>query len=198
MTGTRRACICAISAARSAAVALAPMSQCAARPRAQTDKQINGRVTLSGVALDAIAPKAISAGLTGTLDASAEFSGSGETLGQAIEALSGTGSYTINGFSAAHFDPGVFTSLDGLTDVVDTPPETLTQAVTESSAPGRSRRRASPAAFTIAGRHAALAEPGDRRRRGADFRWRESGAERPDARCALRDVADRRRSATRA
>lgn len=117
----------------------------------QTDKQINGRVTLSGVALDAIAPKAISAGLTGTLDTSAEFSGSGETLGQAIETLSGTGSYTINGFSAAHFDPGVFTSLDGLTDVVDTPPETLTQAVTDKLSAGPFAAPSLTGTFTIAG-----------------------------------------------
>ena len=74
----------------------------------------------------------------------------GQTLGQAIEAMSGTGSYTINGFSAAHFDPGVFTALDGLTDVVDTPPETLTQTVTDKLTAGPFAAPSLTGTFTVA------------------------------------------------
>src|SRR6185312_6782379 len=43
-------------------------------------KQVNGRLTLTGVALDAVAPAAIGASLDGTVTASAEFNGTGETL----------------------------------------------------------------------------------------------------------------------
>ena len=76
------------------------------------DKQINGRITLSGVALDAVAPKAISAGPPAPLDTAAQFSGRAKRQ-QAIEAMTGTAATPSPASSAAHFDPGVFTSLDG-------------------------------------------------------------------------------------
>ena len=66
--------------------------------------------------MDAVAPRAIGAGLDGKIDAAAEFNGSGETLSQAVTGLTGTGSYTVNGFSVAHFDPGTFATLGALVD----------------------------------------------------------------------------------
>src|SRR4029079_17902717 len=50
-------------------------------------KQVSGRLSLNGVALDAVTLGPIAAGLDGTLSGAAEFNGSGETLGQAIEAM---------------------------------------------------------------------------------------------------------------
>jgi hypothetical protein len=101
-----------------------------------TQKQVTGRLTLSGVGLDTVAPAAVAATLDGTIDASASFSGTGETLSQAIEAMNGTGSYTVTGFSAAHFDPAVFTTASALTNVMETPPEALTQTMTDTLASG--------------------------------------------------------------
>jgi hypothetical protein len=101
-----------------------------------TQKQVTGRLTLGGVGLDTVAPAAVAATLDGAIDASASFSGAGETLSQAIEAMNGTGSYTVTGFSAAHFDPAVFTTASALTNVMETPPEALTQTVTDTLASG--------------------------------------------------------------
>ncbi len=101
-----------------------------------TQKQVSGRLTLSGVALDAVAAPAVAATLQGTIEGVASFNGAGATLGQAIEALNGTGSYTVTGFSAAHFDPGVFATAGALADVVDMPAEALTQTVTDRLASG--------------------------------------------------------------
>lgn len=115
------------------------------------EKQVSGRLALNGVALDTIAPAPIAAGLDGTITAAAEFNGTGETLGQAISAMTGTGSYSVDGFSAARFDPGVFAGLSGLTGVLDMTPEALTADVTDKLAAGPFTAPSLTGSFTIAG-----------------------------------------------
>jgi hypothetical protein len=113
-------------------------------------KQVSGRLTLADVPFDTVAPAPVAAALDGTLSGAAEFNGSGETLGQAIAAMTGSGSYTVTGFSAAHFDPGVFAGLSGLTDVLDTTPEALTAEVTGKLAAGPFTAPSVTGGFTIA------------------------------------------------
>ncbi|MBN9306866.1 MAG: hypothetical protein BGO82_05810 [Devosia sp. 67-54] len=114
------------------------------------DKQVSGRLSLAGVGIDTVAPAAVAGGLDGTLEASAQFDGSGATLDQAIAAMTGTGSYTVSGFSVAHFDPGVFRAAGALTGVVDLAPEALSRTVTEKLEAGPFSAPTLTGSFTIA------------------------------------------------
>jgi hypothetical protein len=115
------------------------------------DKQVSGRLTLGGVAIDAIAPQALGASLDGKIDATAEFNGTGQTLSQAVASLTGTGSYTVNGFSVDHFDPGTFTALGALTGVINIPDETLAKTATDALGAGPFGAATLTGGFTIAG-----------------------------------------------
>ncbi len=117
----------------------------------QSAKQITGRLALSGVALDAVAPAAIGAGLDGKVEASAEFNGSGASLAEAMGAMTGTGSYTISDFSAAHFDPATFKDVGALPGVLDMDPDVLTATVTDKIADAPFTAPSVTGTFTIAG-----------------------------------------------
>lgn len=114
-------------------------------------KQFAGRLTLTDVPLDLVAPGAIAAGLDGKLTASAAFDGTGETMAEAVGAMTGTGSYTISGFSAARFDPQAFNNVGTLTGIVDMEPEALTAAVNAELAKGPFASNMFTGSFTIAG-----------------------------------------------
>jgi len=115
------------------------------------DKQVSGRLTLGGVAMDAVVPEAIGAGLDGKIDARAEFSGTGETLSQAVAGLTGTGSYTVTGFSVAHFDPGTFATLGALTGVINIEDDALTKTATDALSSGPFGAASLTGGFTVAG-----------------------------------------------
>jgi hypothetical protein len=108
-------------------------------------------LAVNGVDLAALTPAAVSAELSGKLDASGEFTGTGETLAEAIAAMTGTGSYTVHDFSAAHFDPAVFSTASGLTGVVDMTVDALGKTVTETLEGGPLTAPAATGSFTIAG-----------------------------------------------
>jgi hypothetical protein len=114
-------------------------------------KQVSGRLALNGVALDAVAPAPVATGLNGTVTATAEFDGTGETLAQVVAGMTGTGSYTINDFSAAHFDPAVFKSAGSLSGVLEMDPAAVTDAVTKALADAPFAAPAVTGSFTIAG-----------------------------------------------
>ena len=114
-------------------------------------KQLNGRMALDGVDLAAIAPKPVAAELAGTLQAGVEFSGAGTSLADAIGALTGSGSYTIAGFGASHFDPTLFAALGGLTNIVDMEPDVLTATVVNKLSAGPFKAASLTGGFTIAG-----------------------------------------------
>lgn len=114
-------------------------------------KQFTGRLALDNVPLDLVAPGAIAAGLDGTLTASAAFDGTGETMAEAVRAMTGTGSYTISEFSAAKFDPQAFNNLGLLVDIVDMTPEELTETVNQQLAGGPFASNMFTGSFTIAG-----------------------------------------------
>lgn len=114
-------------------------------------KQISGRLALNDMPIDIVAPDAIAAGLDGKVTASAAFEATGETMAAAVKAMTGTGSYTISGFSAEKFDPQAFNSLAALTDIVDMTPEALTASVNEQLAKGPFASNMFTGSFTIAG-----------------------------------------------
>ena len=118
---------------------------------ALASKQISGRLGLDGVAVDAVVPGAIGAQLDGTVSAAASFDGSGETVGQAIAGMTGTGNYTVSNLEAAHFDPAVFKGAGALVGVVDMTPEALVQAVTGELAAAPFAAPSVTGSFNIAG-----------------------------------------------
>jgi len=114
-------------------------------------KRLSGRVTLDGVALNRVLPPALGAGLDGVIDASAEFDGTGESLAEAMAAMSGSGSYTIREFSAAAFNPRTFEALSGLAGIIDMTPEALAATVTTELAAAPFDASLVTGSFTIAG-----------------------------------------------
>jgi hypothetical protein len=114
-------------------------------------KQLTGRLAFNEVPIDAVVPEAMAKGLDGTLTASAAFDGTGETLAAAVAAMTGTGSYTIGGFSASQFDPQTFNNLASLTGIVDMTPEALAEAVRQRLAAAPFESNMFTGSFTIAG-----------------------------------------------
>jgi hypothetical protein len=123
---------------------------CCSNP-ALSAKTLSGRLALERMPLDAIAPAALGEGLDGVVDASAAFEGTGETLAAIMGAMTGTGSYTVSGFSAAQFDPSVFNALGSVEDVVDMEPEALGEAGRALLAAGPFEPNMFTGSFTIAG-----------------------------------------------
>ena len=114
-------------------------------------KQISGRIAVDGVSLASFEPSPIAMGITGKLQSTAQFEGTGATLAETIASLSGSGSYTVTGFGAPKFDPTLFTGLDGLTDMVDMEPDVLTATVTNKLTSGNFEASTLTGGFTIAG-----------------------------------------------
>ncbi len=163
---------------------------CCANP-ALPAKQISGRLALNQVPLDLVVPDAIGAGLDGRLDASAQFDGTGESLASAIAAMTGTGSYTLTDFAAAHFDPQTFNGIGGLTEIVDMTPGGPDRRGDRAARGGTVRVQHVHRQLHHRRRHSAQPESCHRRQRRSHFRRRQSVLARTDARWALRDVAHR-------
>jgi hypothetical protein len=114
-------------------------------------KRISGRLALSGVALEAVTPPPIGTSLDGTIDATAQFDGTGESVAEAIGVMTGTGSYTIKSLAAAHFDPAIFKDVGALTGLVDIPAEQVTDTVKVALANAPFTASSATGSFTIAG-----------------------------------------------
>ncbi|MEO6014927.1 MAG: AsmA family protein [Devosia sp.] len=123
---------------------------CCANP-ALPDKQVSGRLALNGVPLDLVVPDAIGAGLDGTLDGAAQFDGTGASLAAAMSAMTGSGSYTISDFSAAHFDPQTFNGVGTITGLVDMAPEEIAKIIAARLDAGPFKSNLFTGGFTIAG-----------------------------------------------
>ncbi|MDB5539780.1 MAG: hypothetical protein JWQ89_1507 [Devosia sp.] len=115
-----------------------------------TDKQVTGRVSLSGVTLDSIAPPAVAAALNGTLDASGRFDGTGGSVASILAAMTGEGTYGVKDLRIERLDAQAAT-LNGVADVLMMQPAQLTTQIEDrlDDAPFLSPQLA--AGFTIAG-----------------------------------------------
>ena len=96
-----------------------------------TDKQVSGRVALTGVEIDTILPAAMASALDGSIDAGARFEGTGDSLLAALGAMTGDGNYTITGLKAEHFNPGTFAEVASLDDVLDMEPDALSALIVD-------------------------------------------------------------------
>ncbi len=93
------------------------------------ERQLSGRMTLDGVALDSVLPEAPAAALGGTVSGGATVNGTGDSYAAALGALAGEGSFSLSGFSAAGFDPDAFARVAGIENVVEVEPAELTDMV---------------------------------------------------------------------
>lgn len=93
------------------------------------DKQLTGRIGLTQVALDDLAPSAIADVVDGTLNASGQFAATGGSIAGIFGALTGEGTYTVDGLRIAHLDPQVIAAIAGLDTILDQQPEQLTALI---------------------------------------------------------------------
>lgn len=124
------------------------LAVCCAGPL--TDKQITGRVSLSGVAIDSVAPSLVADALDGTLDAAGRFDGTGGSVAGVLAAMTGEGTYGVSNLQIQRLDPQA-TTLSGLDNILEMQPEQLTAQIEDrlDDAPFLSRQMT--AGFTIAG-----------------------------------------------
>ena len=127
----------------------ADVTICCAHP-ALPDRRVSGRIALNDAPLDRLLPDAVT-GIGGVLDASAQFDGTGVSLAAAMQAMTGSGSYTVSDFTAAQFDPQAFNGAAEIADVVDMTPEALAAAITQELIEGPFEAGTFTGSFTIAG-----------------------------------------------
>jgi hypothetical protein len=122
---------------------------CCAGPLPQ--QQFSGRLTLADVAFSSIVPRSAGAAIGATVNASARFSGAGDSFQSAMAAMTGEGTYTFDGLEVDGFAPGVFGSVASLDEVLDLEPEAVTAKVTAGLSTGKFTAQAVTGSFTIAG-----------------------------------------------
>ena len=116
-----------------------------------TDKQVSGRVSLAGVAIDRIAPRAVAEALEGTLDASGRFSGTGGSVADVLAAMTGEGTYTVSDLRIERLDPQAPNALAAVADVLEMQPEELSGLIEEKLQDGPFASPEVAGTFTIAG-----------------------------------------------
>ena len=127
----------------------AELAVCCAGPLPQ--QQFSGRMTLTGVDFASLVPSAVAETIEARVDASARFSGTGDSLHTAMTAMSGEGSYTLNGLAIHGFDPRVFGVIASLDEVLKLEPDAVTAKVTEGLRGGTFTAPSVTGSFTIAG-----------------------------------------------
>lgn len=116
-----------------------------------TAKQVTGRLALSDVAIDAVAPQAVAAGLDGTFDASAQFDGTGADLGELLQGMTGQGSYAVRGLRIAGLAPDAFARAAALEDVLESDGLVLVATLVDQLDDGEFAAADVQGSFTIAG-----------------------------------------------
>jgi hypothetical protein len=122
---------------------------CCAGP--STDKQVSGQASVNGAVLADLLPPAAAETLSGTLDGSAQFSGTGDSLDAVMRGLSGDGSFSIAGLKVQKFDPHAFASVAGIADIINLDPSVLATKVAAALDQGAFETPKIGGSFTIAG-----------------------------------------------
>ena len=136
-------------AALGAGTASLDLAVCCAGPLA--DKTVTGRLSLTNVALEAVAPPAVAAALSGTLAGGVQIEGTGASLAEVLGGLAGEGNFTVADFAAAQLSPQVFAALAGLGDVLNMEGDALRTIIAQSLEQGSFTAPTAAGAFTIAG-----------------------------------------------
>ncbi|HVW91177.1 MAG TPA: AsmA family protein [Devosia sp.] len=124
------------------------LNLCCAGPA--SDKQLGGEGSLAGVPLSAVLPPKAAATLSGTLDGSVRFSGSGDSIEALAQGLGGDGSFSVSNLSIANFNPAVFKSVAAINDVLGIDPASLTARVATALGQGTFAVPRLQGGFTIA------------------------------------------------
>lgn len=103
------------------------LAVCCAGPL--TDKQITGRISLSGVSLDSIAPPLVADALDGTLEMAGRFDGTGGSIAGIVAALTGEGTYGVTGLRIERLDPRAATSVAEVENLLKLQPEELSTLI---------------------------------------------------------------------
>ena len=114
-------------------------------------KQASGRVSLTGVDLAALLPSATASVLGGQLTASARFDTTGDSIAALVGALGGEGSFEVTGLAIEKLDPGIFSTLAGLDNILDLDAEALTSIVAVALDQGQLQQPDLQGAFTVVG-----------------------------------------------
>ncbi|MBU1306997.1 MAG: AsmA family protein [Alphaproteobacteria bacterium] len=115
------------------------------------ERTVSGRLSLTGVPLATIAPPAVAAALSGTLDGGVSVEGSGASIAEVMASVAGEGSFTLADFAATQLAPGVFPTVAGLEDVLNTDADTLRTVIAVALGQGPFTAPSAAGAFTIAG-----------------------------------------------
>lgn len=121
---------------------------CAGEP---LDKRLFGRLSLDGVALDALLPEAAAAGVGGAISGAAQFDGTGADLASLLDQMTGDGSYRIAGLVIEQLAPDAFATAAALPDVLDTDALVLTAELVDGLDQGPLPAADLQGSFTVAG-----------------------------------------------
>lgn len=116
-----------------------------------TDKQVTGRISLIGVALDDVAPPPVADALDGTLDASGRFDGTGGSVAGILGALTGDGTYTVSGLRIERLDPQALSQVANAEEVLEMQPEQLSALIEDRLDDGPFLAPQVTGSFNIAG-----------------------------------------------
>ncbi|MHA6690099.1 AsmA family protein [Devosia sp. A449] len=125
------------------------MVVCCAGPL--VDKTVSGRMTITGMPVDALAPAPVGTMLDGVLAGGMRFEGTGASIGEVLAVASGEGNFTLSDFSATQLSPNVFPTVARLTDVLNMDADAMAAIMGLALGQGPFNAPAATGAFTIAG-----------------------------------------------
>lgn len=124
------------------------LSQCCSGPL--LDRTLTGRLTLEDVAVDALAPTAMS-GVSGSVSGSASFEGTGASLSDIAASLAGEGNLTLSDLRIPRLSPEVYPTVSALDDVLNMDTDVLTILIDQALTQGDFAAPTATGAFRIAG-----------------------------------------------
>jgi len=93
------------------------------------DKDVTGQASLKGVATAALLPPASAATVSGSVDGSVRFNGSGDSIAAVLSGLAGDGSFAVSDLKLQHFDPEAFAAIAAIDNIAELDPKDLTSKV---------------------------------------------------------------------
>lgn len=98
---------------------------------ALAEKQVSGRLALTGVEIDAVVPPVVAASLDGILDGGARFQGTGDSLEAVLGTMTGEGNYRISGLRAEALNPRTFAEVASLDTILEMEPAALSRLIVD-------------------------------------------------------------------
>ncbi|KKB09984.1 AsmA family protein [Devosia chinhatensis] len=125
------------------------VSRCCAG--ALTDRTLSGRVGLDDVDIGALSVPGLVLGVSGIIDAGAQFEGTGASLANVMRALSGEGNFSVTDFQASGLSPSVFDTIAGIDDALTLEPDALETLIGIGLSSAGFAAEDARGAFTVAG-----------------------------------------------